>query len=151
MEGEKKTQHTHTYVPAVHDVRTIGCSLEVGQSPDEGNDRVGMVGNAKVRPTSVVELFDFTSVVASTETEGPYGIVGQLLNLYQHDRQISKTQTTNFRPVLVTLSLCRRERGGRERRRKRREGEGEGGRGGGRERREGEEEEGEEEKGERER
>ena len=129
------------YVPAVHDVRTIGCSLEVGQSPDEGNDRVGMVGNAKVRPTSVVELFDFTSVVASTETEGPYGVVGQLLNLYQHDRQITKTQTTNFRPVLVTLSLCRRERGGRERR----EGEGEGGRGGGRERRERREgEEGEE-------
>ena len=76
--------------PAVNNVGAIGRSLEVSQSPDEGDDRVGVVRNAKVWPTRVVELLHLTSVVATAHPVRPYGVVGQLLNLDKGHREITQ-------------------------------------------------------------
>lgn len=46
------------------DVWSAGCPLEVVDSPDEGNDRVGVVGHTEVRPPRVVELLHLTTIIA---------------------------------------------------------------------------------------
>lgn len=93
----------------MYDIRAIGCPLEVSKSSYEGNDRVRVIGNAKIWPAGVVELFDLTSIVPSAHSERPYGVVGQLLYLYEGHRKVTKVQATNLGPVLVTFSLCERK------------------------------------------
>ena len=50
--------------PAVDDVWSAGGPLEVVDSPDEGDDGVGVVGDTEVRPPGVVELLHLTTVIA---------------------------------------------------------------------------------------
>ena len=92
-------------LPAMDNVWTISSSFKVGQAPDEGNDRIWMIWYTKVWPSSVVELLHFTSIIATTHSVSPYGVVGQLLYLNEGHCQIAQTETTNFWPVLMTLSL----------------------------------------------
>ena len=89
----------------MNDIWPISCPLEVGQSSYEGNDRIWVIGDTKVWPSGVVELFHLTSVVPSTHPERPYGVVGQLLNLDERHGKVTKVQAANLRPVLVTFSL----------------------------------------------
>ena len=55
--------------PAVDDVRTLCGSLEVVESPDEGEDWVRVVWDAKVWPAGVVELLHLSSLSSLSQTE----------------------------------------------------------------------------------
>ena len=50
--------------PAMDDVGARGGALKVVDPADEGDDGVGMVRHAKVRPGRVVELLHLTTVIA---------------------------------------------------------------------------------------
>ena len=50
--------------PAMDDVGARGGALKVVDPPDEGDDGVGVVRDAKVRPGSVVKLFHLTTIIA---------------------------------------------------------------------------------------
>ena len=89
----------------MYDIWPIGCPLKVGQSSYESNDRIWVIGDAKVWPPCVVELFHLSSVIPSAHSERPYGVVGQLLHLNEGHRKVTKVQAAYLGPVLVTLSL----------------------------------------------
>ena len=74
----------------MYNIWTISSSLKISQSSDEGDDWVGVIGDTKVRPTSVVELFHLTSVVSSTQPVRPDGIVGQLLDLNEGHGEVTQ-------------------------------------------------------------
>ena len=65
----------------MYDVWPFRWSDEIVQVSNEGDDWMGAVRYTKVRPASVVELFDQTRRgIPSCYLERPYSEVGQLLN-----------------------------------------------------------------------
>ena len=50
--------------PAMDDVWARGGALKVVDPPDEGDDGVGVVRHAKVRPGRVMELLHLTTIIA---------------------------------------------------------------------------------------
>ena len=88
----------HIYIgiyslPAVHDIRSLSWPHKVVQMSNEGNDGMRVTWNTVVRPTGVVELFDGTSRTTSPRhLEWPYGVVGQLYNIYWSDSDVLQGQ-----------------------------------------------------------
>ena len=89
----------------MYDIWTIGSPLKVGQPSYERDDRIWVIGDTKVRPPGVVELFHLAPVVPSAHPERPYGVVGQLLYLDEGHCKVTKIQTANLGPVLMAFSL----------------------------------------------
>ena len=83
------------YLPAVYNIWSFGRSHKVVEVSDEGDDWMRVIGDTKVWPASVVELFHWTSLSASPrDLERPYAVVSQLYNIDWTDRDVFQGQST---------------------------------------------------------
>ena len=83
------------YSPAVYNVWSFGRSHKVFEVSYEGDDWMRVIGDTKVWPASVVELFHWTSLSASPwDLEWPYGVVSQLYNIDWTDGDVLQGQST---------------------------------------------------------
>ena len=93
----------------MYNVRSSSRSDKVIEVSYEGNDWVRVIGNTKVRPASVVELFHCTSCLGPSprDLERPYGVVGQLHNIHWIDGDILQGQSTigQLRPIRMAFCL----------------------------------------------
>ena len=79
----------------MHNIRAFTSPDKVVKVSYEGDDWVRVLGDTKVRPAGVVELFHQTSLDPSPrDLERSYGIVGQLFNVDWIDGDVLQGQST---------------------------------------------------------